>query len=86
MTIPAGGMNLNVEGWGVDKLSISIGNFLYRFDGVLWCRICGRFVGDLDGHLRLEHSVLYEEIKKAKDKRIRDGLIFFTANKPEEGD
>jgi hypothetical protein len=34
----------------------------------------------------LEHSVLYEEIKKAKDKRIRDGLIFFTANKPEEGD
>ena len=52
----------------------------------MWCRICGKFVGDFDGHLRLEHGALYEEIKKAKDKKIRNGLIFFTANKPKEGD
>jgi hypothetical protein len=54
----------------------------------MWCRICGKFVGEgeFDNHLRLVHPNLYDEIKTAKDKRIREGLIFFTANKPKEGD
>jgi hypothetical protein len=66
-------------------MSISIGNFSYELGNGLWCRIYGRFAVDLEGHLKLEHGEIYEAIKGAKDKRIRDGLVFFTADKPEEG-
>jgi hypothetical protein len=64
---------------GVGDLSMGISNGL-------WCRICGMLVIDAEMHLIADHTDLYVSIRKAKDKKLRDGLIFFTANKPKEGD
>jgi hypothetical protein len=44
------------------------------------------FVIDAEMHLMADHTDLYVSIRKAKDKKLRDGLVFFTANKPKEGD
>jgi len=68
--------------WQVERvgvLSMGIGNGL-------WCRICGRLVVNVELHLMADHTDLYVAIRKAKDKKLRDGLVFFTANKPKEGD
>jgi hypothetical protein len=64
---------------GVRDLSRGISN-------VLWCRICGMPVIDAELHLMSDHTDLYVSIRKAKDKKLRDGLVFFTANKPKGDD
>jgi hypothetical protein len=41
---------------------------------------------DVELHLMADHTDLYVSIRKAKDKKLRDGLVFFTANKPKVDD